>query len=84
MSLSMCNQNIQWVIDNFKLAEKYDPSNPTISQNRVIAIARSEKKESTETWNLQTLSISDVTNAWPVEIGNEIAKKMECDFAPAA
>lgn len=77
MSLSMLNQNVDWVLDNFKLAEKCDPGNPTIVQNRAIAIARADKKETSEPWKLDKPEIFDFVMPQPDRFDDRVNRQME-------
>ena len=78
MSLSMLDQHIDWVLENFKLAERLDPNNATIAQNRAIATARTEKKHTTETWKLDTPDKIDFLESPPYgRVGDHFSRQME-------
>jgi tetratricopeptide (TPR) repeat protein len=76
MSLSMRGQDIDWVLDNFKLAEKIDPDNPTIAINRSIAIARVDKKEAAGGWRIEQPQMIDFLERRPIS-PNDPARNVE-------
>ena len=75
MSLCMVGQSIDWVLDNFRLAEKLDPDDPTIAHNRAVALTRRSGKQPPETWSLQPPSRSYVAEMKPPDVGNRINQR---------
>lgn len=78
ISLSMRDQNIEWVLDNFKLAEKLDPGNSTIAHNRAVAIARAEKQTHIEPWIVEKKpQIINIATAQPSRLSDQVLQHME-------
>jgi hypothetical protein len=76
ISLSMLNQSIDWIDDNFKLAERWTPNDPLLAHNRAIAFARGAKKPSADSWTFEHLnSLNTQTRLF--ELGNRSRQQMD-------
>ena len=77
MSLSMLNQKIDWVLENLTLAEKWHPGNPTIAENRAIALARAEKKDPLERWKMEMPDPLDFAVPHSEQLDDHFHRQME-------
>jgi tetratricopeptide (TPR) repeat protein len=74
MSLSMRNQDIDWVLDNFKLAERLDPENLSVAANRAVAVARADKKETVGLWNVEKPDQLDFGATPPQQVDEQVSR----------
>jgi len=85
---SMRNQNIEWVRDNFDIAERLDPHNATIAKNRELAERHLLTPNNAIEWQLSksfdNISIIDLSEVTAIEMSQERRIMDSAGFSSAA